>query len=317
LCWVQIETKREFPKNVIRFQDYSAEQLLKLFDLAETIRNNRESYAHVLDGKVMESLFYEASTRTRLSSESAMLRLGGRVTGFSGTEGTSVKKGESLEDTIRMASSYGDVIVLRHMDDGSAEWASRCSKVPLINGGDGENQHPTQGMLDLYTVWRELGDISGKSAVLAGDLKYGRTTHSLVVGLGMFGARAVLVSPENFEMPEKYIRMTLEQNPSFDFVKAGSLEDAVKETDVLYMTRIQRERLPDESEYNKIKSRYEFREEHAEMMKDRAIIMHPLPKVDEIAYRVNKDHRAKYYDQAENGVFMRMAMLCKIFGVEK
>jgi len=303
-----------FPKNIIKLQELTREQLSDLFSLADNIRENQEKYRHSLDGLVMAAPFYENSTRTRWSFEAAMRRLGGNVIDFAGPEGTSIMKGETLSDTIKMASGYSHVIVLRHKYDGAAELAREVSNIPVLNGGDGKNQHPTQTMLDLYTIKRELGSIEGKKVAIVGDLRYGRTTHSLLIGLSMFNAKATLVSPPTLKMHEKHKRTAEQVNPKFKYQEETSLDKALWDADVVYMTRIQKERFPDQQEYEKVKHAYVFRKEQLEKLDQKSIIMHPLPRVDEIAYEVDKDPRAAYFRQAENGLYTRMALLQKVLG---
>ncbi len=265
----------------------------------------------LLRGKVMASLFFEPSTRTQLSFATAMARLGGSVIGFSGVEATSVVKGESLRDTVKMAERYADVIVIRHPLEGSARYAADVAEIPVINAGDGANQHPTQTLLDLFAIERFLGRIDGLHIGLIGDLRYGRTVHSLAIALANFeGIRLRLISPPNLRMPEKILKEEL----------AGQVEYEEREEldlhglDVVYMTRIQRERFPDIEEYEKVKGAYVLDLEACRQLKPEAIILHPLPRVDEIAPEVDELPQAKYFEQAAGGVPVRMALLSLILG---
>jgi len=265
----------------------------------------------LLRGKVMASLFFEPSTRTQLSFATAMARLGGSVIGFSGVEATSVVKGESLRDTVKMAERYADVIVIRHPLEGSARYAADVAEIPVINAGDGANQHPTQTLLDLFAIERFLGRIDGLHIGLIGDLRYGRTVHSLAIALANFeGIKLRLISPPNLRMPEKILKEEL----------AGQVEYEEREEldlhglDVVYMTRIQRERFPDIEEYEKVKGAYVLDLEACRQLKPEAIILHPLPRVDEIAPEVDELPQAKYFEQAAGGVPVRMALLSLILG---
>src|SRR5437867_5575587 len=271
---------------------------------------NRRSKS--LEGKILATLFYEPSTRTRLSFESAMARLGGRVLGFSGTEGTSVQKGETLADTIRMVESYSDAIVLRHPQEGAARLAAEFTERPVINAGDGAGQHPTQTLLDLYTIWDEKGSIEGQNVTLVGDLRYGRTVHSLPYALAELGAHLTFVSPPTLEMPREILEHVKEKGLSFR--AAHRLEEVIRDTDVLYVTRIQKQRFPDPQEYEKVAGSYRVDMEVLRDAKRGLIIMHPLPRVTEIAPEVDRTKHAVYFKQAFNAVPVRMALLDLILG---
>ncbi len=268
--------------------------------------------ANSLQGKILATLFFEPSTRTRLSFESAMTRLGGRAVGFTGVEGTSVAKGETLADTIRMVEAYSDAIVLRHPQEGAARLAAEFSEKPVINAGDGAGQHPTQTLLDLYTIWDEKGSIEGQHVVLVGDLKYGRTVHSLAYALADLGATLAFVSPPTLEMPREIIEHVKERGLSFKM--AHHLEDVIREADVLYVTRIQKERFPDPQEYEKVAGSYRVDGDLLRESKRDLIIMHPLPRTTEIAAEVDRTKHAVYFKQAFNGVPVRMALLDMILG---
>ena len=265
-----------------------------------------------LEGKILATLFYEPSTRTRLSFESAMARLGGRVLGFSGAEGTSVQKGETLADTVRMVEAYGDAIVLRHPNEGAARLAAEFTDKPVINAGDGAGQHPTQTLLDLYTIWDEKGSIEGQNVALVGDLKYGRTVHSLTYALAELGAHLTFVSPPTLEMPREILEHVKERGLSFSV--AHRLQEVVRDADVLYVTRIQKERFPDPQEYEAVVGSYRIDADLLRDAKRGLIIMHPLPRVTEIAPEVDRTKHAVYFKQAFNGVPVRMALLDMILG---
>ncbi|OGS46104.1 MAG: aspartate carbamoyltransferase [Euryarchaeota archaeon RBG_16_67_27] len=268
--------------------------------------------SRALEGKILSTLFYEPSTRTRLSFESAMARLGGRVLGFSSAEGTSVQKGETLADTIRMVEAYSDAIVLRHPQEGAARLAAEFSEKPVINAGDGAGQHPTQTLLDLYTIWDEKGGFDGRHVALIGDLKYGRTVHSLTYALAELGATLAFVSPPTLEMPREIVEHVKERGLSFRM--AHRLEEVIREADVLYVTRIQKERFPDPQEYEKVAGSYRIDTDVLREAKRDLIIMHPLPRVMEIAADVDRTKHASYFKQAFNGVPVRMALLDLILG---
>jgi aspartate carbamoyltransferase catalytic subunit len=297
-------------KDVISIKDFNRDQIelvLKNAEIMEGFINGTD----ILESKILSTLFFEPSTRTRLSFESAMKRLGGKVIGFSESGSTSVAKGETLQDTIRMAEQYSDIIVIRHPQDGAARLAAEAATVPVINAGDGSNQHPTQTLLDLYTIKKELGRIDKLKIGLMGDLKYGRTIHSLASALSWYDISLQLLSPPGLEMP-KYIKEDLIAK-SVPVVEITEMEDI--NVDVLYVTRIQKERFPDIEEYEKVKGSYRITLESMEYIK-KAIIMHPLPRVDEIDPEIDKTPNAFYFKQARNGVPVRMALLASLLGWE-
>jgi len=303
-------------RHVISVQDFSAEEIIDLLDRAETMVAiaRGEAVSDLLRGKVLACIFYEPSTRTRLSFETAMHRLGGGVIGFAGTEATSVVKGETLADTIRMVSAYADAVVLRHPREGAARLASQFSDVPVLNAGDGAGQHPTQTMLDLFTIRSEMGRLEGLNISLVGDLRYGRTVHSLAIALAKFGNRINLVSPEGLEMPGEVVAYLKDAGK---FGKAcHTPEEVITDTDVLYVTRIQKERFPDPVEYEKMAGVYRVDPELVSRGPDNMIIMHPLPRVNEITPEVDALPQAKYFIQAFNAVPVRMALLSRVIGGE-
>ena len=265
-----------------------------------------------LDGKILSALFFEPSTRTRLSFESAMHRLGGRVLGFSSTEGTSIQKGETLADTIRMVEAYSDVIVLRHPQEGAARLAAEFTERPVINAGDGAGQHPTQTLLDLYTIWDEKGGFEGENVALVGDLKYGRTVHSLTYALSEFGANLTFVSPPTLEMPREIVEHVKEKGLPLKITHR--LEDVIRDADVLYVTRIQKERFPDPQEYEKVAGVHRIDPRLLQQPKREPIMMHTLPRAMVIAPAVTTARPALYFKQAGNGVPVRMALLQLILG---
>jgi aspartate carbamoyltransferase catalytic subunit len=266
----------------------------------------------LLKGRLMASLFFEPSTRTQLSFTTAMQRLGGTVMGFSGTAGTSVKKGETFEDTIRMADCYADIIVERHPEPGSAARAAAVAEKPVISGGDGSNEHPTQALLDLYTVKREKG-LEGVSVALCGDLKHGRTVHSLIRLLAGYGMRTILCAPESLRMPAELVAEARAAG-NCEITETGSLEEAAAEADVLYVTRVQRERFDSPEEYGKVAGCYVVDQAMVEEARPGMIVMHPLPRIDEIATEVDALPAAKYFTQAANGIPVRMAILALLLG---
>jgi aspartate carbamoyltransferase catalytic subunit len=304
-------------RDVISIKDFSKEEIEYILDYAKQMipYAKAEKHTTLLKGQILAALFFEPSTRTRLSFESAMHRLGGSVIGFADPSGTSQKKGESLADTIRMADSYSDAIVIRHPQEGAARLAAEFSDVPILNAGDGAGQHPTQCLLDLFTILTEKKKIKGNNVVLLGDLKYGRTVHSLAYALSLFQANLTFVSPESLKMPKEVIHECKEFG--VEPVSTSNLEKAIKEADVLYATRIQRERFPDAEEYNRVVGSYKVDNTLLKQAKQDLIVMHPLPRVVEIDPEVDKTKHAVYFTQAFNGVPIRMALLSLIFGGKK
>jgi aspartate carbamoyltransferase catalytic subunit len=296
-------------RDVVSIRDFNVEEVTHILDCAEKMLPVAEGKktSTVLEGKVLASLFYEPSTRTRLSFESAILRLGGSTLGFAEPGSTSFVKGETMADTIRMAESYSDVIVLRHPNEGAAKLASQFSSKPIINAGDGAGQHPTQTLLDLYTMRRDKGKIKDLNVVMVGDLKYGRTVHSLSHALALFGANLTFVAPPLVQMPSDIVDHLRELGvePQLN----DSLGDSIEDADILYVTRIQKERFPDEEEYLKVAGAYRIDCALLRNTKETLRVMHPLPRVDEIAPEVDKTSHAIYFTQAFNGVVVRMALL--------
>ena len=299
-------------RSLISIYDYTPEEICHILDIAEDFEKNR--LQNLLNGRVIASLFFEPSTRTRLSFETAIQLLGGNVIGFSSTAGTSVQKGESLKDTIMMVASYADLIVMRNPVDGSARYASEVSKVPIINAGDGSNQHPTQCLLDLYSIRKTQGTLENLEITMVGDLKYGRTVHSLVQAMCNFNAKFNFVSPVELKMPSTVIQYI--KNAGLEYHEYTSLEEVIPQSDIIYMTRVQRERFPDPLEYEKVKNAYILRNEMLENSKPNCRILHPLPRVNEIHTDVDANPKAYYFPQAQNGLFVRQALIAAILGLK-
>ncbi|MBU1158730.1 MAG: aspartate carbamoyltransferase [Candidatus Thermoplasmatota archaeon] len=300
--------------DIVSIRDFSRDQIEHVLDVAEKMLPiaKGEEKSKLLDGKILGSLFYEPSTRTRLSFDAAMTRLGGSTLGFDEPKGSSVAKGETLADTIRMVDAYCDVIVLRHPQEGAARMSAHFADKPILNAGDGAGQHPTQTMLDLFTIRKSKGKIDGNHVVIVGDLKYGRTVHSLSEALAMFGAELTFVAPPSLQMPKEHLKhiQSLGTKPKI----SSNLEDVIKDADVLYVTRIQKERFPDPAEYQKVAGAFRIDLPMLKDVKKGMVIMHPLPRVTEISPEVDKTEHAKYFEQAFNGVPVRMALLSMVLG---
>ena len=297
--------------------DFSVEETEQLLDLAKEIEADLPGYAHVCDGKKLATLFYEPSTRTRLSFEAAMLNLGGSVLGFQSADASSAAKGESVADTVRVISCYADIIAMRHPKEGAPLVASHYSTVPVINAGDGGHQHPTQTLTDLLTIRSLTGRLGGMTVGLCGDLKFGRTVHSLINALVRYpDVRFILISPPELRVPG-YIREDVLKGNNVPFTEVDSLEEAMPELDILYMTRVQKERFFNEEDYIRLKDSYILTEEKLRTARDNMWILHPLPRVNEIAVEVDSDPRAAYFKQAQYGVYVRMALIMNLLGVKK
>ena len=299
-------------RNLISITDFSKEEYIQVLDIAEGFEQNPKQ--KILSDKVVATLFFEPSTRTRLSFESAANQLGARIIGFSDPGGTSVQKGESLHDTIVMVSSYSDLIVMRNPKEGSSRYASEVASVPVINAGDGANQHPTQCMLDLYSIRKTQGTLENLEITLVGDLKYGRTVHSLVEAMCNFNAKFNLVSPVELKLPSVVKQHIKDRN--LEYHQYTELEDAIPHSDIIYMTRIQRERFPDPEEYEKVKNSYVLRNAMLENSKPNCRVLHPLPRVNEIHVDVDANPKAYYFQQAQNGVYARQALIASILGLK-
>ena len=297
--------------------DFSLEETDNLLELAADIEKDRSRYAHVCDGKKLATLFYEPSTRTRLSFEAAMLNLGGSVLGFASADSSSATKGESVSDTIRVISCYADICAMRHPKEGAAYVASTKSSIPVINAGDGGHQHPTQTLTDLYTIRSLKGRLSNMTVGLCGDLKFGRTVHSLINALSRYeGIRFILISPPELKVPD-YIKESVLDAKNIEYRETTSLDDAIADLDILYMTRVQKERFFNEEDYIRMKDCYILDKDKMKLAKPDMYVLHPLPRVNEISVEVDDDPRAAYFRQAQNGVYVRMALIMTLLEVEK
>ena len=297
--------------------DLSIKEIDSILDLADDIAKDPKRYRHVCDGKKLATLFYEPSTRTRLSFEAAMLNMGGSVMGFATADSSSATKGESVADTIRVVSCYADICAMRHPKEGAPLRASLYSKIPVINAGDGGHQHPTQTLADLMTIRQKKGRLSHLTIGLCGDLKFGRTVHSLIKSLSRYeGISFVLISPEELRVPS-YILEEVLKPKRISYEEVSNLELAMGELDLLYMTRVQKERFFNEADYVRLKDTYILTEDKLRNAKPDMYILHPLPRVNEISLQVDDDPRAAYFDQVQNGVYVRMALMMKLLGVEK
>ena len=301
-------------KHLMSPLDFSTTELEQLFDLASDIEKNPDKYAHACDRKKLATCFYEPSTRTRLSFESAMLRLGGQTLGFSDAASSSASKGESVADTIRIISCYADICAMRHPKEGAPMVAAHYSGIPVINAGDGGHQHPTQTLTDLMTIRTLKGRLDNFTIGLCGDLKFGRTVHSLINALSRYeNVRFIFISPEELRVPD-YITDMLRKK-GFDYEEAIRLEDVLPSLDLLYMTRVQKERFFNEEDYVRLKDFYILDQNKMELAKEDMLVLHPLPRVNEIAVEVDEDPRAAYFKQAQYGVYVRMALILTLLGI--
>lgn len=301
------------PNSLVSIDDLSEEQILQLL---ETARYFEEHPNHkILDGKVVATLFFEPSTRTRLSFETAVNRLGGRVIGFSDASTTSSSKGETLKDTIKMVGNYVDLIIMRHYLEGAARYATEVTDIPIINAGDGANQHPSQTMLDLYSILKTQGTLSNLTITMVGDLKYGRTVHSLLMAMKYFNPTFRFVACEELRMPREYIEFCKKQGIPYEEHSDFSRE-VIDSSDIIYMTRVQRERFSDIMEYERVKDLYTLRNSMLDTSRNNLRILHPLPRVNEIATDVDDNPKAYYFEQARNGLFARQALICNALGLE-
>jgi aspartate carbamoyltransferase catalytic subunit len=298
-------------RDITSIEDFTREEIDYLLATAKNMEPLATKGSDMLKGKILANIFFEPSTRTRLSFEAAMLKLGGNTIGFADAESTSVKKGENLADTIRTVENYADIIALRHPLEGAAKLAAEFAKVPVINAGSGAEEHPTQAFVDLYTIQKEKNKIDGLKVALVGDLRYGRTVHSLAYALSLYNVELTLVSPESLRMRREVLR-TIQSKISVS--ETQSLEKSISQIDVLYVTRIQKERFPDQAEYAKVKGTYRVDLKVLANGKKDLIILHPLPRVDEIASEVDSTPQAKYFQQVWNGIVVRMALLALILG---
>ena len=307
--------RRQLMRHMIDPLDFSVEEVDKLLALANDIAADPSNYRDVCRYKKLATLFYEPSTRTRLSFEAAMLNLGGSVLGFSSADSSSASKGETVADTIRVVSCYADICAMRHPKEGAPLRASRYSKIPVINAGDGGHQHPTQTLTDLMTIKRRLGRLNDFTIGLCGDLKFGRTVHSLIKSLSRYtGIRFILISPEELKVPDYVIREVL-QPKGLPYEEVSSLEEVMPQLDILYMTRVQKERFFNEEDYIRLKDSYILTEEKMKLAKEKMAVLHPLPRVNEIELSVDDDPRAAYFEQVQNGVYVRMALIMTLLGL--
>ena len=297
--------------------DFTLEETLKILNLADRISANPSAYSHVADGKKLATLFYEPSTRTRLSFEAAMLNLGGQTLGFAGAEQSSATKGETVADTARVVSCYADIIAMRHPKEGAPLRASVYSGVPIINAGDGGHNHPTQTLADLLTIKREKGRLNNMTIGFCGDLMFGRTVHSLIKAMSRYeGIKFILISPDELKLPD-YIRTEVIEKNNIPYEEISSLEDAIGSLDVLYMTRVQKERFFNEADYIRLKDTYILDKSKLALARPDLSILHPLPRVNEISVEVDDDPRACYFRQALNGKYVRMALIMDLLGLDK
>jgi aspartate carbamoyltransferase catalytic subunit len=299
-------------KNLVSITDFTKEEYLKILDLAAEFE--KKPRQDILNGYVISTLFFEPSTRTRLSFETAINGLGGRVIGFSDSGATSASKGETLHDTIKMVSNYADLIVMRHPLEGSARLASEVSSVPIVNAGDGANQHPSQTLLDMYSILKTQGRLDNMKIFMVGDLKYGRTVHSLLQAMSKFNTTFYFISPDELKLPSVY-KLYLDEM-GLEYHEGKNLTEFLPEADIIYMTRVQQERFTDPIEYERVKNAYILRREMLEGTKETMKVLHPLPRVNEIHTDVDASPHAYYFNQARNGVFVRMAIITSILGIK-
>ncbi|MDR1028577.1 MAG: aspartate carbamoyltransferase [Clostridiales Family XIII bacterium] len=303
-------------RNLIEPLDFSVDELEGLFDLSMRVMKDPGSFAKKCAGRLLATLFYEPSTRTRFSFEAAMLRLGGQVIGFSGEQSSSAAKGESIADTVRTVACYADIAVIRHPKEGAPRVAAQNADIPVINGGDGGHQHPTQTLTDLLTVRKEKKRLAGLRVGLCGDLKFGRTVHSLIKALARYeGMEFFLISPEELVVPE-YVRNDIRNGNDSRYTEVTRMQDVLPQLDILYMTRVQKERFFNEEDYVRLKDSYILDADKMKLAPADMIVMHPLPRVNEISTEVDADPRAVYFKQAKNGMYVRMALILSLLGAE-
>ncbi len=301
-------------KNLLNSHDLSKEDLLEIIELGNDIYKSPTDFSHYADGKILGTLFFEPSTRTRLSFESAMLRLGGSVVGFSDSSNSSTTKGESLQDTVRTVSQYADIIAMRHPQEGAAYLASLAADCPIINAGDGGHQHPTQTLTDILTISNYKESLDNHVIGICGDLKYGRTVHSLIKVLNLFSNnKFILISPEELKLPQYVKEEVFDENNEYEEVR--SLDAVIDKIDILYMTRIQKERFYSDAQYTRLKDSYLLNKEKMSQAREDMIVLHPLPRVNEIAKEVDSDPRAVYFQQVKFGMYVRMALIIKLLEV--
>lgn len=303
-------------KNLIGIEDISKAEINELIEVAKDIMQNREKYSEKCKGKILATLFFEPSTRTRLSFESAMLSLGGNVLGFSEANSSSATKGETVADTIKVVSCYSDIIAMRHPKEGAPVVAKMNSNVPIVNAGDGGHNHPTQTLTDLLTISKVKGRLDNLTIGLCGDLKFGRTVHSLVTALSQYSnIKFIFISPDELKMPD-YIKSEVLDKKKIQYIETKDLEECIDKLDILYMTRVQKERFLNEEDYIRLKDCYILDKQKMKKAKDDLCVLHPLPRVNEIAVEVDEDSRACYFKQVECGRFIRMALILKLLGIK-
>lgn len=302
-----------YKKSLVSIDDYTKDEYMRLIEVADFYEHNPNQ--NILNDKVIATLFYEPSTRTRLSFESAISRLGAKYIGFSDTQTSSISKGESFKDTVKIVNNYCDLLIMRHPLEGSVRYASEISKVPLINAGDGANQHPTQTLLDLYSIKKTQNTLDNLNILMVGDMKYGRTVHSLLMAMSNFNTSFTFISPEELKMPKQY-KQHLE-GLGLHYKEDSIFENNIPNADIIYMTRIQKERFTDPIDYEKIKNAYVLKNSMLKKSKKNMKILHPLPRVNEISNDVDENPKAYYFDQALNGVYIRQAIISEILGVTK
>lgn len=300
-------------KHLVSINELSPDDILRILDRAELFEQNPNR--DLLSGKVVATLFFEPSTRTRLSFETAVNRLGGRIIGFSDAATSSSSKGETLKDTISMVGGYADLIIMRHYLEGAARYASEVSRVPIVNAGDGANQHPSQTLLDLYSIRKTQGTLYDQTIVMVGDLKYGRTVHSLIVGMSHFRPRFIFVAPDELRMPQEYLDFCESHGIPYEETSEFG-RDVIDRADILYMTRVQRERFVDLEEYERVKNVYELTNDMLSSSKDNLRVLHPLPRVGEISQDVDDNPKAYFVQQARNGLYTRQSIICEVLGLE-
>jgi aspartate carbamoyltransferase catalytic subunit len=299
-------------KSLISITDFTRDEILRILDMAAAFEADPDQ--EILRGKIVASLFFEPSTRTRLSFESAANRLGARVIGFSQPDTTSVSKGESFHDTIKTIANYSDLIVMRTSVEGAPRYASQIAGIPIVNAGDGANQHPSQTLLDLYSILKTQGRLEGLSIMMVGDLKYGRTVHSLLQALSMFGARFTFVAPDELKLPLEYRNYL--KDSGLHYVESAEIGSEINDVDIVYMTRVQRERFNDPMEYERVKNAYVLKNKMLDGTCENLRILHPLPRVNEIATDVDSNPKAYYFEQTRNGVYVRMAIISYLLGLK-
>ncbi len=303
-------------RHLIEPEDLSNEEIVELVELGKKMYEDPKKYYGACEGKILASLFYEPSTRTKFSFDSAMLRLGGNIIGFSDASTSSVKKGESIADTITVMSYYADIAVMRHPKEGAPKLASQYATMPIINGGDGGHQHPTQTLTDLLTIYTYKNTLEGHTIALCGDLKHGRTVHSLIRTMARFNTKKfILISPEELQLPTS-LKRYLQANYDIEIQEVTHIDEVIEDIDILYMTRIQKERFFNEEDYLRLKNSYILTRDKLVTAKEDMMVLHPLPRVNEIDYSVDADPRARYFEQSMLGVYVRMALITKLLGVD-